>query len=98
MCSIQGFAVEPLLKDLPIKDTIEITSLQRTLCKSPKIDFPKVLIHDSPLKRGQPLYSGQISWSRCVLYREVPLYKQNYCILGVYGICSVAFDYKHQLN
>ena len=23
---------------------------------------------------GQPLYSGQISWSQCVLYREVPLY------------------------
>ena len=37
--------VEPLLKDSPKKDTIEITSLQRTICKAPKIDSPIVLIH-----------------------------------------------------
>ena len=38
------------------------------------MNFPIVLIHFSPLKSGQPLYSGQISWSQCVLYKEVPLY------------------------
>ena len=59
---------------LRIKDTIEITSLQRTLSKAPKIDFPIVLIHFPPLKSGQPLYSGQISLSQCVFYKEVPLY------------------------
>ena len=52
----------------------ETTSLQRTLFKAPKIDFRILLIHFSPLKSGQPLYSGQISWSQCVLYKEVPLY------------------------
>ena len=60
---------------LPIKDTIEITSLQRTLCKAPKVDFPIVLIHFLSLKSGQPLYSGQITWSQFVLYREVSLYR-----------------------
>ena len=49
---------------LPIKD----------IFYGPTIDFPIVLIHFSPLKSGQPLYSGQISWSQCVLYKEVPLY------------------------
>ena len=33
-----------------------------------------MLIHFPPLKSGQPLYSGQICWSQCALYREVPLY------------------------
>ena len=33
-----------------------------------------MLIHFSPLKSGQPLYSGQNSWSQCVLYKEVLLY------------------------
>ena len=28
-----------------------------------------MLIHLSPLKSGQPLYSGQITWSQIVLYR-----------------------------
>ncbi len=27
-----------------------------------------------PLRRGQPLYSGQNGWSQSVLYSEVPLY------------------------
>ena len=49
---------------LPTKDTFQDT----------KVDFPIVLIHFSPLKSGQPLYSGQITWSQCVLYREGPLY------------------------
>ena len=40
------------------------------LCKTPIIDFPIVPIHFSPLKSGQALYSGQINWSQCVLYRE----------------------------
>ena len=57
-----------------MKDTISITSIQRTLSKAPKIDFTIVLIHFSSLKSGQPLYSGQFSWSRCVHYTEVPLY------------------------
>ena len=68
--------VEPLLKD-----TIKTTSLQRTLSKAPKIDFLIVVIHFSPLKSGQPLYSGQISWSQCVLYKEVPLYTEQHCSL-----------------
>ena len=37
-----------------------------------------MLIHFPPLKSGQPLYSGQITWSQCVLYREVPLYIRTY--------------------
>ena len=67
--------VDPLLKDSPNKgDTIEITSLQRTLCKASEIDFPIVPILFVPLKSGQPPYSGQITWSQLVLYKEVPLY------------------------
>ena len=62
---------------LPIKDTMYTNSLQRTLSKAPKIDSPIVLIHFSLLKSGQPLYSGQISWSKCVLYKEVPPYIQD---------------------
>ena len=57
-----------------MKDTIDIATLQRTLFKALKIEFPIVLIHFPPLKSGQPLYSGQISWSQCVLNEEVPLY------------------------
>ena len=30
--------------------------------------------HFSPLKSGQPLYSGHNDWSQCVLYEDVPLY------------------------
>ena len=56
-----------------IKGLSQITSLQRTLSKAPKLDFPIVLIHFSPLKSGQPLYSVNICWSECVLPKEVPL-------------------------
>ena len=73
VCVHYSITVEPLLRTLPIKDTIEITSLQRTLCKAPKIDILIVLIHISPLQSGQLLYSGQITGSQFVLYREVPL-------------------------
>ena len=43
----------------------------------PEIDaqvIPVVVIHLSPLKSVQPLYSGQVSWSQCVLYTEISLY------------------------
>ena len=56
-----------------MKDTIEITSLQRTLFKAPKMGSHIVLIHVLPQTIGQPLYSGQISWSQCVLYKEAYL-------------------------
>ena len=36
--------------------------------------YSMIVIHFSPLKSGQPLYSGQISWSQCVLYTEISLY------------------------
>ena len=36
--------------------------------------YPMVVIHFSPLKSGQPLYSGQINSFQCVLYTEVSLY------------------------
>ena len=39
-----------------------------------------MLIHFSPLNSGQPLYSGQITWSQCVLNREVPLYMVMICV------------------
>ena len=55
-----------------MKDTIEFISLQRTRSKAPKVDFPIVLMHYSPLKSGQPFSSEQITWSQCVLYRELP--------------------------
>ena len=38
-----------------------------------KIDSYRADTHIQPLKSGQPLYSGQISWSQCVLSREFPL-------------------------
>ena len=55
---------------LQIKDTIEITF------EGPKMDFSIIFSANtfSPLKSGLPLYSGQIRWSQCVLYREVPLH------------------------
>ena len=59
------------LKTLWIKDTIESTSLQRTLLEVPKMVYHMVVIHFSPLKSRQPLYSGQISWSQRVPYTEV---------------------------
>ena len=43
-----------------IKEHHKITSLQRTLYKVPRVDFPIVLMHFPPLKSGQPLHSGQI--------------------------------------
>ena len=46
--------------------------------KAPKIYFPTSPTHFSPLKSGQPLYSGH--WSQCVLYREVPLYILYICM------------------
>ena len=67
--------VEPLLKDTPNKGQhINDLPTKDTLYKVPNVDFPTVLIHFSPLKSGQRLYNGQIRWSQCVLYREVPLY------------------------
>ena len=57
------------------------------------MDFPIVLIHFIPLKSGQPLYSGQITWSQCVLYREVPQYIHQlstyyYAVLGCISCAS----------
>ena len=74
MCiTVDGPTVEPLLKDtpneghytndLPTKDTFGGT----------KNGLSYGVNTFSPLKSGQPLYSGQISWSQCVLYKEVPL-------------------------
>ena len=41
-----GTSIKGLSQYSPnVKDTIKITSLQRTLCKAPKIYFPIVLIH-----------------------------------------------------
>ena len=48
--------VESLLKDTPNKGH---HSLQRTVLEAPKMGYPMVVIHFSPLKSGQPLYSGQ---------------------------------------
>ena len=38
-----------------------------------KVDVPMVLIYFSPLRCGQPLYSGQNGWSQCILNKEVYL-------------------------
>ena len=73
-----------------LKDTIEITSTQRTLCMAPKIDFPIVLIHFSPLKSGQPLYGGQISW-----YQRVSFIERFNCI-HVHA-CVAAYYYNYNL-
>ena len=48
-----------------MKDTIEITSLQRTLSKALKMDCPVVIIHYT-----LHLYSRQNCWFQCVLYEE----------------------------
>ena len=51
--------------------------------------YPMVVIHFSPLKSGQPLYSGQISWSQCVLYREVSLYIfSGLCVCVCVCVCA----------
>ena len=49
-----------------------------------------MLIHFPPLNSGQPLYSGQISWSQCVLYKEAPLYIHK-CIDSCMYICMCAY-------
>ncbi len=47
--------VEPLIKDTPIRGTIEITSEQRTSFNVSNGNFPIVLIH----YKGQPHNKGQ---------------------------------------
>ena len=61
--------VEPLIRNLRIKDTIK-----RTLLKVPNVHSPIVLIYFQPLKREKPLYKGKNSWCQRVLYSEVPVY------------------------
>ncbi len=60
-----SITVEP-----PIKDTIEITSEQRTRFNVPNGDFPIVLTSD----KGQPLNKGQNDQKKYVRYSEAPLY------------------------
>ena len=62
-CNLLNPRKIPAIRYLPMKDTSQ----------APRIDSPIVLIHFPPLKSGQPLYSGQVSWSQCVLCEEVPL-------------------------
>ena len=78
------YTVEPLSKDSPNKGHHINYFPTKDTFKAPQIDFPIVLILFSPLKSGQPLYSGQISWSQCVLHKEVPLhiYVCTYICIG----------------
>ena len=69
---MKDYTVEPLLKDTPNEGHHRNYLLKKDTSKAPKIDFPILPIHFLPLKSGQPLYSGQNSWSQCVLYREIP--------------------------
>ena len=80
--------LEPLLKDSPNKGHHINYLPTKTLSKAPIVDFPIVLIHFPPLKSGQPLYSGQICWSQCVLYKEAPLY--TYTDYGSFHGCCTA--------
>ena len=41
----------------------------------------------SPPKSGLPLYSGQISWSQCVLCEEAPLYRVACFDHTIYTMC-----------
>ena len=66
--------VEPLLKDTLNRGHHRKYLSTKDHLEAPEIDYPMFVIHFSPLDGGQPLYSGQISWSQCVLYTEVSLY------------------------
>ncbi len=71
----------PSTVEPPIKDTIEITSEQRTRFNVPNGDFPIVLIIFLTSDKGQPLNKGQNGQKtmgpKCVRYSEVPLYPVN---------------------
>ncbi len=58
----------------PIKDTIEITSEQRTRFNVPNGEFPNTLLTSD---KGQPLNKGQNGQKtmgpKCVRYSKVPL-------------------------
>ena len=65
----------PLLKDTPNKGHhTYITSLQRTLSKTPKMDHTIVLIDLIPLKREHFLSTVDKSAGPKVFLLEVPLY------------------------
>ena len=78
--------MEPLLKDSPNKGH-HINYL------STKDTFKHRLSYSAntfpPLNSGQPLYSGQISWSQCVLYKEVPMYFK--AVYGYWRMRTVSF-------
>ncbi len=72
--NIDSYTVEPPIKDTPIKDTIEITSEQRTRFNVPNGDFPNIFLTSD---KGQPLNKGQNGQKtmgpKRVRYSEVPL-------------------------
>ncbi len=74
--------MEPPIKDTPIKDTIDITSEQRTRFNVPNGDFPILLTSD----KGQPLNIGQNDQKtmgpKRVRYSKVPLYCTAADLLG----------------
>ena len=74
-------AGESLLKDTPNKGHHRKYLSIRTLLEAPKMVYPimVVILFSSP-KSGQPLYSGQISWSQYVFIQRF------YCSIVQYSI------------
>ncbi len=64
--------VEPPIKDTPIKDTIEITSEQRTRFIVPNGDFPNNIFLTSDTLDEGPIGQKTMAPKR-VRYSEVPL-------------------------
>ena len=73
--------VEPLLKDIPNKGQHRkyLSTKEHFWRHQKRLSYgPNAF---SPLKRGEPIYSGQFGRSQCVLYTEVSLYIDK---LGMY--------------
>ena len=75
LIEFNNYTVKSLLKDTPNKGHHKKYLSTKDTFGGTKTGYPMVVIRtSSPLKSGQPLYSGQISCSQCVLYTEVSLH------------------------